>query len=147
MGTRSLTFILEKPHRDVTTTVACIYRQYDGYPEGHGMDLFEKFGDFQLCNGFGGGDNSKWANGMGCLGAQIVDHLKEGIGNIYLVPVTTQDMWEEFVYEIYPNKENKISMTVNVVHLEPKYELETIYRGLLSEYGDWIKTQIPDKEE
>ena len=43
MGTRSLTFVKEQNGRKVSTYV-CMYRQYDGYPSGHGLELAEFLG-------------------------------------------------------------------------------------------------------
>ena len=37
MGTRSLTFVYDEDGRKIIN----MYRQYDGYPSGHGKDLAE----------------------------------------------------------------------------------------------------------
>jgi hypothetical protein len=58
----------------------------DGYPTGHGQELVDFFDGLTLVNGLGIGDNSKTANGMGCLAAQLVAHFKEGAGGIYIEP-------------------------------------------------------------
>ena len=40
MGTRSLTFVYEK-YGQVQKPVVNMYRQFDGYPTGHGAELAE----------------------------------------------------------------------------------------------------------
>jgi len=46
MGTRSLTFVYDE--QDV---IINMYRQYDGYPTGHGAELAEFLGQFRMTNG------------------------------------------------------------------------------------------------
>ena len=68
MGTRSLTFVYEgeKP-------IVNMYRQFDGYPSGHGAELAEFLTSFdEVVNGLPVGDNRRLANGMGCLAAQMI---------------------------------------------------------------------------
>jgi hypothetical protein len=79
MGTRSLTIVL-----DDNQELCRIYRQYDGYPSGHGLDL-AKLCNVTLVNGYNHDQKAgKFANGIGCLAAQIIAGLKDGIGNVYL---------------------------------------------------------------
>ncbi len=94
MGTRCLTII-----SDGADILCNIYRQFDGYPEGHGVDLAEMLKDNKLVNGLGG-DNNVF-NGMGCLAAAVISKLKDGPGNIYLYPIRARDVGEEFIYEIF----------------------------------------------
>ena len=47
MGTRSLTTFKED-HTDKEIVV--LYRQYDGYPEGHGIDLFRFLNKMNMVN-------------------------------------------------------------------------------------------------
>lgn len=97
MGTRSLTHINNGSGRPIVT----IYRQFDGYYEGHGAELVEFLSGFRLVNGLGARDkNVKIANGMHCLAAQIVAHLKDEPGNIYLYEPGTKDVGEEYVYHV-----------------------------------------------
>lgn len=74
-----------------------IYRQMDGYPEGHGIDL-AKLCDVKIVNGIGA-DEGGIANGMGCLAAQVIAGLKDGPGGIYMEK-TGGDVsdWCEYVY-------------------------------------------------
>lgn len=106
MGTRSLTEVLDGD--DILLTM---YRQFDGYPTGHGKDLKEFLSPFTIVNGFSGDmKTGTHANGLGCLAAQLVAAFKDGIGNIYLYPPGTRDVWEEYVYQIY--------LVGDVIHLK-----------------------------
>jgi hypothetical protein len=92
MGTRSVTIILDDDQE-----VVRIYRQYDGYPEGHGLDL-AKLCNVTIVNGYSGNGEGQ-ANGPGCLAASIVAGLKDGIGNVYLEPTGGEiSDWIEYVY-------------------------------------------------
>ena len=71
MGTRSLTFVYDGKEPMIN-----MYRQYDGYPSGHGSNLAEFLNSFDaIVNGISVGDNRKIANGMGCLAAQLIAHF------------------------------------------------------------------------
>ena len=98
MGTRSLTFVY-----DGDVPVINIYRQYDGYPSGHGHELAQFLDSKTLVNGFGK-QNSFEANGMGCLAAQLIVQLKHGVGGIYIYPVTSTDCFQDYEYHVYEDK-------------------------------------------
>ena len=97
MGTRSLT-VVKEDGKDVCV----LYRQMDGYPSGHGVELCIFLKGMRITNGISG-DSTNTANGMGCLAAQMVYHFKDGIGQFYLYPSGTRDVWEEYIY-IVENK-------------------------------------------
>ncbi len=104
MGTRSNTLIV-----DQGDTLVRMYRQMDGYIEGgHGEDLVEAFGRTKVGNGIPlGGVPDKYANGMDCLAAQVVNHFKDGAGGIYLMKPCTErelfrwDWHEDYTYVLY----------------------------------------------
>ena len=98
MGTRSLTFVY-----DGDVPVINIYRQYDGYPSGHGHELAQFLDSKTLVNGFGK-QNSFEANGMGCLAAQLIVQLKHGVGGIYIYPVSSTDCFQDYEYHVYEDK-------------------------------------------
>lgn len=50
MGTRSLTFVHDG---DAAKPLTCMYRQYDGYPSGHGLELQQFLAPFKVVNGIG----------------------------------------------------------------------------------------------
>lgn len=96
MGTRSTTKILDEQGNHLVT----LYRQFDGYPTGHGTDLANFLKARTLVNGFGMDMTAKThANGMGCLAAQLITALKgDQIGNIY---VTNEGDSQEYNYTVY----------------------------------------------
>jgi hypothetical protein len=101
MGTRSLTaFIIKgKPDREFAT----MYRQFDGYPEGHGVELAE----------FISGGQERLYNGIGCLAAQVVAHFKitMEVGGIYLEIPASRGYDEEYIYEVYTNSKGQLMMS------------------------------------
>lgn len=102
MGTRSLTVVNDERGREIMA----LYRQYDGYPTGHGEELVEFLRPFTVVNGLSG-DKSKVANGAECLAAQIVAHFKTEPGGFYLYPAKTRDVGEEWIYTVYTPKRTK----------------------------------------
>jgi hypothetical protein len=100
MGTRSLTQVY-----DDGKAVVCMYRQFDGYPTGHGAELAEFLNQFEaITNGIAFGETRKTANGMGCLAAQLIGHFKTEAGGFYLYPIGTEDVGEEYDYHIHEDK-------------------------------------------
>lgn len=96
MGTRCLTVF-----KDDTREIAVMYRQSDGYPDGHGKELWDFLRGKAIVNGISGKDNVRTAfNGMGCLTASVVAHFKEDIGGFYLYPANTRDMGEDYIYTV-----------------------------------------------
>jgi hypothetical protein len=96
MGTRSLTYVYGNK-----TPVVCMYRQFDGYPSGHGAELADFLYGFEIVNGYGI-VKPKLANGMGCLAAQMIAHFKDGVGGFYLEPVEPgQDCGQDYEYHVY----------------------------------------------
>ena len=98
MGTRSLTFVY-----DGDVPVINIYRQYDGYPSGHGHELAQFLDSKTLVNGYGE-QNSFEANGMRCLAAQLIVQLKHGVGGIYIYPVSSTDCFQDYEYHVYEDR-------------------------------------------
>jgi hypothetical protein len=100
MGTRCLTFVY-----DGDTAVINMYRQFDGYPEGHGRELSEFLLQFDaVVNGLSFNETRKVANGMGCLAAQMIAHFKQTPGSFYIHPVTDYDCGQEYEYHVYVDK-------------------------------------------
>ena len=87
MGTRSLTFVY-----DHDEAILNLYRQFDGYPEGHGAELAEFLNGIDaVTNGIRLGETRRTANGMGCLAAQLVAHFKTEVGGFYIHSVKSTD--------------------------------------------------------
>ena len=112
-----------------------MYRQYDGYLIGHGIELAEFLQDFTVVNGYNSLTPARSANGIPCLAAQLVAHFKDGIGNIYLYPTSTKDVGEEFIYTI--------SLTDDQIHIEVKdvWRDKIIFIGTPNELIQRINTE------
>lgn len=107
MGTRCLTFVYDhgKP-------IVNLYRQYDGYPSGHGAELAEFLGQFAaVTNGIDMGETRKTANGMGCLAAQLVAHFKQSVGGFYIYSVESTECGQDYEYHVY-EKDGEICVQV-----------------------------------
>lgn len=123
MGTRCLTFVY-----DGDKAVINMYRQFDGYPEGHGQELAEFLTSFdEIVNGYSPGDSRRIANGMGCLAAQLIAHFKDSVGGFYIHAVTDTDCWQDYEYHVYEDK---------VVVKNPT---EVIFTGTWSDFAEFCK--------
>jgi hypothetical protein len=100
MGTRSLTSIF-----DGNVEVCTMYRQFDGYPAAHGVELMQWLAPIDIVDNLHNASGNS-ANGAGCLAAQMVEHFKRGPGGIYLYPSGTRDVGEMFRYEVHVTKPN-----------------------------------------
>jgi hypothetical protein len=152
MGTRSLTYVYDNGE-----PVVCMYRQFDGYPTGHGFELAEWLNKGRLVNGLNLREKQIVYNGMGCLAAQMVSKFKEGAGGIYLyAPKLGQDCWQEYEYHLH---EDKVLITTpraeEIIFMgdwkqfeeycsgEQKEEAQTVFDG--SQVGqDWLKSVLRD---
>lgn len=126
MSTRSLTRVVDDGQH-----IMNMYRQSDGYPPGHGQELFDFLNQFTLVNGLGQNLPAKVANGAGCLAAQIVAHFKAGPGGIYLYPVSSTDCGQEYEYLVLVSPENKITINVSG-HGD-------LFERTLAEFGEFCK--------
>lgn len=134
MGTRSLTYVY-----DGDSIVLCMYRQMDGYPSGHGQELYEFLKDGKLVNGLGI-TSEKVFNGAGCMAAQLVAHFKKDAGGFYLYPSKPriQDAWQEFEYEIHVDSAARL--VIRVIDCAKRVKKKgsdsgTIFLGTLEEFG------------
>ena len=98
MGTRSLTFVYEE-----NKPIVNMYRQFDGYPSGHGQELAEFLLSGELVNGYSD-ETAKVFNGMGCLAAQMIVHFKKSVGGFYIHAVTDTECWQDYEYHVYENR-------------------------------------------
>jgi hypothetical protein len=144
MGTRSLTFIYDtykaRNGRAVHRPIINLYRQYDGYPSGHGAEIVEFLKQFTMTNGIPvGRDNTerRIANGMGCLAAQFVSAFKgSDAGQFYLYPVSAKDCGQDYEYHIYSNgptfRVKVINKGCNMFGLTQSDTNEVIFDGVLA---------------
>ena len=146
MGTRSLsTFIStwkdEKTGKTKKEKIVTMYRQYDGYPTGHGLELAEFIAQGRLVNGISSNEKGLVFNGMGCLAAQVVANFKDGPGNIYLHRGGTTGCWEEYCYEVISHEETK-ELTFKCIEVYGK--AKTLYEGSVQGFLEFVEKQ---KEE
>ena len=101
MGTRSLTYVYENE-----APIICMYRQFDGYPSGHGIELSKFLTQIEIGNGISDSPELfSFANGMGCLAAQMIVWFKKTPGGFYIHPIELdQDAWQDYEYHDYENK-------------------------------------------
>ena len=127
MGTRSLTYIEESREcpiydeeynnktYETKQNILCMYRQYDGYLSGYGMELAKFLQDFTVVNGYNSLTPKRSANGMGCLAAQLIAHFKDGIGNVYIYHPDAEDCGEEYTYTISKLGKDNICIKVHAI--------------------------------
>jgi hypothetical protein len=126
MGTRSLTYVY-----DGKTPIMCMYRQFDGYLSGHGQELANFLNELTFGNGISGKPELfNFANGMGCLAAQMIVWFKKTPGGFYIHPVDlNQDCWQDYEYHVYENK------VVVVSHFfDDENPTEQIFNGSWNEF-------------
>lgn len=144
MGTRSLTHVYEVEENQsflapalakLKKPLLTIYRQMDGYPSGMGLDLANLLAKFRVVNGLGAYSEQYVANGAGCLAAQLLGHLKEGPGGIYIYPPASKNCGEDYVYKIFVTT-GKIFIQVFEAHggyEKHPYRLKLLFSGTPAE--------------
>ena len=149
MGTRSLTRIIPRQeglsfsegHNHAEKAWLTMYRHYDGYPEGHGIELAKFLNNIKIINGVPLMDQEinlgKYANGVGCLGAQMIKSFKTEVGDIY-IRHNEGGGDEDYIYTIFPKEGEDIYISIYKVYtkkcifvgtpqqLIAKYKLNTI---------------------
>lgn len=130
MGTRSLTFVYEK-YGDKQMPIINMYRQFDGYPSGHGAELAEFLDGFRIVNGYSG-DPVKTANGMSCLSAQLVANFKKNIGQFYLHLTDARDCGQDYEYHITRSENGSLNVSIFDTYRE-----ENIFDGSVAELVDF----------
>jgi hypothetical protein len=138
MGTRSLTFVY-----DGEEAIINMYRQYDGYPSGHGAEIAEFLAPFTMVNGLALDETRKVANGMPCLAAQLVTNFKDGAGQFYLYPTSAVDCGQDYEYHIY-NKDKELRVRItnrgcNFFGLTQSDINEAIFDGTVAELTEFCK--------
>ena len=142
MGTRSLTFIKDRESKEQSIN---IYKQYDGYPEGWGVQLSQYLRDIKVVNGYGMDQehNTKIVNGVGCLIAKFLTEFKTKTGGIYVYPVKDKDLGQDYEYHISVDNNGGIEIKIKQVGYmkDDKYisKTKTIFEGtpteVISKYG------------
>jgi len=142
MGTRSLTKVIQtwkdESGKKHTRPITTMYRQYDGYMSGHGVELAQWLGRYTLVNGMRIDKEKAIFNGMDCLAAQMFAYFKTEAGGIYCMHPDAEDCWEEFIYEISEGKDRQIFITVYEIYNDSKM----VFHGTPEE----LLTKIEEKE-
>lgn len=96
MGTRSLTVF-----KNGDEEIAVLYRQFDGYPTGHGDELAGFLKGKTMVNGISG-DRREVFNGMHALTAQVIAYFADAhnTGDFYVYPAGARGCGEEYIYEV-----------------------------------------------
>lgn len=143
MGTRCLTHIKEGG-----TTLVTVYRQFDGYPDGHGLELAKFLSEITLVNGINPGKGAKLVNGAPDLAAQFVTVFKTAIGDdmaggVYIEAPDTFDVGEEFTYTVHVpsvgqinDADTAINVTVHIFGDDPP-----AFFGGVEEFAAWCEQQ------
>lgn len=108
MGTRSLTRVIAGGKHYVN-----LYRQFDGYPTGHGAELAAFIAGKEIVNGYQS-SGQKAFNGAGCLAASLVANFKKDIGGFYLYPAESTDCGQDYEYILTVDEEDQ-TLTVKVI--------------------------------
>lgn len=116
MGTRSTYRIIQK-YRDengktIQEPLVLVYLQYDGYPSGHPSETAEWLASAQVVNGFSmpnANEEPKLTfNGAGCLAAQFIEKMKDGVGGTYIHTLKSRGKcWEDYLYDIIVDEDTK----------------------------------------
>lgn len=110
-----------------------MYRQFDGYPAGHGKALHEFLNGLVIVNGLSPDETRRVANGPWCLAAQLVTQFKKGPGSIYLYPPNATNCWQDYEYHLDVSWDG---VTVKVMG----YAEEPIFEGSVEEFGAFCKS-------
>jgi hypothetical protein len=144
MGTRFLTFVYEK-YGQIQKPVVNMYRQFDGYPTGHGAELAEFLNGGRLVNGLIQTKTVEEVvfNGMGCLAASMVAHFKQTPGGFYIHPVDVTDCGQDYEYHVY-DKSGKLYIEVydcgcNMFGVSSSETHELVFKGNLKEFTEFCK--------
>ena len=142
MGTRSTYRIIEesstgkKVKKTKQDEICLIYRQFDGYPEGHPLETAEWLVSGRVVNGIGSNDTNLVFNGAGCLAAQLVAKYKTEPGGTYIQSLKSRGQsWEDYLYDIIVKEDNSIEYVC--------YENDTIpneiFRGTPNQFIEKFK--------
>jgi len=145
MGTRSTYRIIEQWKDDETKKVennelCLVYRQYDGYPEGHPFETAEWLAGGRVVNGLGLSEDQLVFNGAGCLAAQMIAKFKDGPGGTYIHSLSSRGKcWEDYLYDIIVKPDRSIEY---VCYENYSDEPTEIFRGTPQEFVEKYKEKV-----
>ena len=143
MGTRSLTRVIETwkddNGKEKKQLLVTMYRQYDGYPSGHGQELADFLKAGKVVNGLGCDRPAKVFNGAGCLAAQMVSHFKgDEAGGIYLYPNNTKDAWQNYEYHVLVDFDSK---EVTLICYESGKRKKQLFKGTPDKFVEFVNKE------
>ena len=94
-----------------------VYKHYDGYPEGHPLDLAKFLNRFRIVNGLTNNSNEV-ANGLDCLAAQYIAAFKQGPGDLYVESPGDEHMDIEYITYVWGDYNKGIWMSIFKVGYE-----------------------------
>jgi hypothetical protein len=97
----------EKPNK----TIVDIYHHYDGYPEYLGVKLASYLNDYHIVNGVGREGDTLF-NGIGCMAASIIAHLKDSPGNVYIEDKDNPHGWLDYNYYVWGDYHKSIWISI-----------------------------------
>jgi hypothetical protein len=124
----------------------------DGYPDGHGVELGEILAPITLVNGYQMNMTAgEYANGPGCLAAQVIQRLKEshGIGGIYMIspnPEDNKDGWQEYEYHVHVNSTDEGWNSKYYAFIECRDPDNIIFSGNFTDFLKWANKPKRNKE-
>lgn len=137
MGTRSLTHFHQA---GLNSPVLCtMYRQFDGYPTGHGADIKAALGGKTLVNGYS--DAATQVNGLADAATQLIAYCKTnggkdpiGAGGVYMM--LPGEGSEEFNYHVFA--------TGGDLHVSVAHGDDALWTGPVSAFdGEAIENAQP----
>jgi hypothetical protein len=140
MGTRSVTNVVDGDG-DIYVS---LYRQYDGYPDGHGKELAEFLKGAEIGNGISSNPSPGFFNGVRDLACRLVAFFKEDhghIGSFYLLP-PKEDNTQEFTYTVTgvnPSFTMNNAPNGGVFVKVDSYGGE-LFSGTAEEFASWIES-------
>lgn len=151
MGTRSLTRVFEtykQNGKEVAQKLVTMYRQFDGYASGHGMELAEFIKSGKVVNGLGVGDTQKQFNGAGCFAAQMISHFKgDSAGGFYIYANSVKDAGQDYEYHVIINYDTK---EIKMICFEQGYinkagsyvdKKRKLFEGTADEFIQFVKKE------
>ena len=121
MGTRSLTRIIPRQeglaydvaHKRAELALVNIYQQHDGYPSYKAVEYANFLRCLSVGNGISGSNKlGEFANGPGCLAAQLIQMFKTRAGGLYLYPIDNDEGWANYIYTLLPKEGHETYMTI-----------------------------------
>lgn len=149
MGTRSTYRVIEewtddRPEAKVKkgqNKLVLMYRQFDGYPEGHPLETAEWLAGGKVVNGLRMDEKGLMFNGGGCLAAQLVAKYKTEAGGTYLHPMNHRGQcWENYTYDIIVKEDKTIEFIAYEV-MGGKNRFKKIFQGSPAEFVKKYQTE------